>query len=250
MKKIFRNGTKDIKINLKLLIAASNELPRKEEGLEALWDRFILRLHVDGIKEENNFNKMMEGIENLYDDCISEDLKITEEEYEAWQKEIDKVKITPEIFELISLIRKKITIRNNNTENNELIYVSDRRWKKIANILRTSAFLNGRKTVDIMDCFLIIYCIWNNVDEIDEVKNIIYDTIATHGYNIGIDVTPIKNNVELLKKEIEEKIKQEVEVEEEIPKVYFDKYYKVDGLVEYNYNGHILASDFNNLSTN
>ncbi len=45
--KIFRNGTKEIKIKMKLLIAASNELPRKGEGLEALWDRFIIRLYVE-----------------------------------------------------------------------------------------------------------------------------------------------------------------------------------------------------------
>ena len=29
---------------MKVLIAASNELPAKDEGLEALWDRFLVRM--------------------------------------------------------------------------------------------------------------------------------------------------------------------------------------------------------------
>jgi len=42
--KIYRNGEQEIKIPLKALIAASNELPAQNEGLEALWDRFLVRL--------------------------------------------------------------------------------------------------------------------------------------------------------------------------------------------------------------
>jgi len=249
--KIFRNGTKEIKIKMKLLIAASNELPRKGEGLEALWDRFIIRLYVDNIKDENNFNKMITDTKNLYEDCIPEELKITNEEYEQWQKEIDKVEVPPEVLEIINVIRKMIVIRNEKNKDKEPIYVSDRRWKKIVRISRTSAFLNGRNKVDIMDCFLIPYCIWNNVEEIEEVKNIVYEAIAKYGYNIGIDITPIKKEIEDLKKEIEEKTKKEIEVEEKVPKVYFDKYYKIKGLYYSSYrqyNGYILISDYNNLS--
>lgn len=251
--KIFRNGIEDIKIKMKLLIAASNELPRKGEGLEALWDRFIIRLYVDNIKDENNFNKMITDTKNLYEDCIPEELKITNEEYEQWQKEIDKVEVPPEVLEIINVIRKMIVIRNEKNKDKEPIYVSDRRWKKIVRILRTSAFLNGRNKVDIMDCFLIPYCIWNNVEEIEEVKNIVYEAIAKYGYNIGIDITPIKKEIEDLKKEIEEKTKKEIEVEEKVSKVYFGKYYRINGLYinewSSQYDGYILISDYNNLSS-
>ena len=47
--KKYRNGTQEIDIPLKGLISASNELPAKGEGLEALWDRFIIRYIVENI---------------------------------------------------------------------------------------------------------------------------------------------------------------------------------------------------------
>lgn len=44
---------------LKLLVAASNELPAKGEGLEALWDRFVIRIESRPIKLEKNFRAML-----------------------------------------------------------------------------------------------------------------------------------------------------------------------------------------------
>ena len=38
--KVYRNGAQEIKVDIRALISASNELPLRGEGLEALWDRF------------------------------------------------------------------------------------------------------------------------------------------------------------------------------------------------------------------
>jgi MoxR-like ATPase len=83
--RIYRNGTKEIKIPLKLLIAASNELPQKDLGLEALWDRFIIRVNVENIKESENFKKLIDNDneEDVYRDILPEELKFTEEEYNS-----------------------------------------------------------------------------------------------------------------------------------------------------------------------
>ena len=42
--KIYQNGAVTIALPMKGLIAASNELPKEDEGLEALWDRFLVRV--------------------------------------------------------------------------------------------------------------------------------------------------------------------------------------------------------------
>lgn len=53
--KIYKNGRKEIALPLKGLIAASNELPVEGEGLEALWDRFLVRVVSNCISNERSF---------------------------------------------------------------------------------------------------------------------------------------------------------------------------------------------------
>ena len=44
---------------MKLLVAASNELPTQGEGLEALWDRFLIRIISTCVKQEEAFYQML-----------------------------------------------------------------------------------------------------------------------------------------------------------------------------------------------
>ena len=45
------------RVDLRGLISASNELPIEGEGLEALWDRFLVRLLVANIEDDRLFNR-------------------------------------------------------------------------------------------------------------------------------------------------------------------------------------------------
>ena len=78
--KLFRNGDKEIRVPMKLLIAASNELPAQGEGLEALWDRFIIRLECENIKQEQNFNAMLTDAQDDGNASIPQNLQIKEDE--------------------------------------------------------------------------------------------------------------------------------------------------------------------------
>jgi len=44
--RIYRNGEEDPKVNIRGIITASNELPPKNQSLEPIWDRFLLRLEL------------------------------------------------------------------------------------------------------------------------------------------------------------------------------------------------------------
>lgn len=57
--KLFRNGDREMLLPLKDIIAASNELSAHDEGLEALWDRFLLRLVVPPLESEEAFARMI-----------------------------------------------------------------------------------------------------------------------------------------------------------------------------------------------
>jgi MoxR-like ATPase len=103
--KIYRNGEQEIKIPLKALIAASNELPAQNEGLEALWDRFLVRLVVEGINDKKNFNTMITQTANPYQDNVPDELKIDKDEYEYFGLEIANIKVPETVLNVIHAIR-------------------------------------------------------------------------------------------------------------------------------------------------
>ena len=185
--KIFRNGNREMHLPLKLLVAASNELPAKGEGLEALWDRFVIRIESRPIKLEKNFRAMLLeshadfsgstgvlGHADFADNADFSDLKITAEEYAEWAKKICKVGVKEEVLDAISAIRKSLRAVNvDEAAERRNIYVSDRRWKNIVRLLRTSAFMQDREEVDICDLLPIYHCLWQEPEERDAIRSIV-----------------------------------------------------------------------------
>lgn len=199
----FHNGGKVEDVPLKALFAASNELPTKNEGLEALYDRFILRLVVDFIQNEDSFFEMIDD-SNSTDFIISENdknLLISNEDLENWRKQIDKVKLSDAARAVISAIRKELTLQNESLsdedkKNGELFVVGDRRWKKIAHILKTSAFLNDRNEVDLMDCSLIENCIWGTEKQQKKAREIVEKCIKQNGLDCDTAIEDIQEQIE------------------------------------------------------
>lgn len=197
--KIFRNGNREMHLPLKLLVAASNELPAKGEGLEALWDRFVIRIESRPIKLEKNFRAMLLdshadflgptdftdstdfsgftgglGHADFADNADFSDLKITSEEYAEWTEKICKIGVKEEVLDAISAIRKSLRAVNvDEAAERRNIYVSDRRWKNIVRLLRTSAFMQDREEVDICDLLPIYHCLWQESEERDAIRNIV-----------------------------------------------------------------------------
>ena len=204
--KIFRNGNREMHLPLKLLVAASNELPAKGEGLEALWDRFVIRIESRPIKLEKNFRAMLleshadfsgstggrvghadfadnadssgsmgkSGSTDFSDSADFSNLKITAEEYAEWAEKICKIGVKEEVLDAISAIRKSLRAVNvDEAAERRNIYVSDRRWKNIVRLLRTSAFMQDREEVDICDLLPIYHCLWQEPEERDAIRSIV-----------------------------------------------------------------------------
>ena len=207
--KIFRNGNREMHLPLKLLVAASNELPAKGEGLEALWDRFVIRIESRPIKQEKNFRAMLlerslaDSADFANDKIIQGDLfnnkevlldtkdksalsaksargknnqsaSITPEEYAEWTHQISEIGVSEEVLDAISSIRKSLRAVNvDEAAERRNIYVSDRRWKNIVRLLRTSAFMQDREEVAICDLLPIYHCLWQEPEERDAIRNIV-----------------------------------------------------------------------------
>ena len=181
--KIFRNGNREMHLPLKLLVAASNELPAKGEGLEALWDRFVIRIESRPIKLEKNFRAMLLEVKSEEQRVKKQSSAaegkansnaITAEEYAEWTERIDKIGVKIEVLDAISAIRKSLRAVNvDEAAERRNIYVSDRRWKNIVRLLRTSAFMQDREKVDICDLLPIYHCLWQEPEERDAIRNIV-----------------------------------------------------------------------------
>ena len=196
--RIFHNGNKIERVPLVSLAAASNELPEKNRGLEALWDRFILRVPVNPVSNEEDFFKVVDGREKKQEiPAGTASFLLSFSEVESWQSEIDRIELGPEVKKVITSVRKELALRNSDKDHGEeeSYYVSDRRWKKIVRILKTSAFLNGRDSVGLMDCPLIGYCIWNTAKQCEESSEIIGEILRQYGEAFYFDINEINEMI-------------------------------------------------------
>ena len=171
--KLFRNGNRETHLPLKLLVAASNELPAKGEGLEALWDRFVIRIESRPIRQEKNFRAMLMEVKRE-EGGEKNSNAISAEEYQEWTDRISGVGVKDEVLDAIASIRKSLRAVNvDEGEERRNIYVSDRRWKNIVRLLRTSAFVHDRPEAAMCDLLPVYHCLWQEPEECDAVRNVV-----------------------------------------------------------------------------
>jgi MoxR-like ATPase len=229
--KVYRNGAQEVKLPLKAILSASNELPAEGEGLDALWDRFLIRLKVEGVQDKKAFNTMISSTANPYTDNIDPKLKISADQYEAWGKGIDAVKVPDHVFQVIHMVRAYLQEHNKTqATGDKSFYVSDRRWRKLIRLLRTSAFLNGRDAVDLMDAFLILHCIWDEEGQIPVVQRFVKDAIEKHGYQLKLNLKDIEAELKDLNDEVLEETSFLKPIQKERLKVYLNEYYRIPEL--------------------
>ncbi|WP_434579805.1 AAA family ATPase [Sulfurimonas sp. NW15] len=172
--KKFKNGDKIEDVPLKVLISASNETPPQNQGLEALYDRFLVRLSVEPLKSRDSFESILQqgNLDSFVD--VAEHLKIKADEWRGFKDKINKVTISQDCFNIINAIRLEIVEHNEKSDEKDILYISDRRWQKAGLLLKASAFFCDRDTTNIVDCFLLEYCLWSKPKEV-EVINKIYN---------------------------------------------------------------------------
>ncbi|WP_258018763.1 AAA family ATPase, partial [Brachyspira hampsonii] len=197
--KVYRNGSAEEKVPLKALVSASNETPPKGQGLEAMYDRFIMRLFVDTAKDVDNFVKLISDKDVSFDACLKEEEKISTKDWLKFNKDIDNVSVSDEAINIICYIKNEIDEYNKG--NNEAIYISDRRWKNIVYILKAAAFFSDRNTVMPIDCFLITHCIWTLEENIEAVKKMVLKSIknfsSSNINNFNKEIEDMKNKYQI-----------------------------------------------------
>lgn len=212
--RIYRNGEQELQVNIRCIISASNELPPLGEGLEALWDRFLIRTQVSEIRNPQSFLQMITSNKDAYADTVPAELKLSEIELSEWSAEIDTIDVPEVVLNVIQILKHKI--EEYNEHHNPQILVYDRRWKKIIRLLRTSAFLNERKQVDLMDCFLMVHCLWNTPEQMPAIFQTLSEIIREHGYHLTLHLGALSRELQEFEQDVrnETLIAHQVVVEE------------------------------------
>ena len=249
--RLFRNGRHEQRLPLKLLVAASNELPAQGEGLEALWDRFIIRLESHNIKNDDNFDLMVTATSTETADYCPPEIaqwQITQEEYDSWRSEIDKVTIPAEVLQCLHQIKRSLhSVKVEGETEAHDVYVSDRRWKKIAHLMRTAAFMQGRSEVATSDLLPLQHCLWQEPEEHEGVRDMI----------MRIIFAPIRLQIDNMKGAIADELRSKRAAEahrrasartlqrDANKRLYNQFYYRIASAG--NSHTYIVASDYQNL---
>lgn len=233
---IFKNGDERVDVPLKSLIAASNEVPMENQGLEALYDRFIIRLLVPPIEQNEYFKHLLDSKPVKETAEINPEDKINYQQLDEWRTQLHNVKISDDVFLIIDTIRKQFV-----KKSEELgIYVSDRRWQRAATLLKASAYCNGRTETNHSDAILLKYCLWTTPENREQVESIVLNAIKECGFNTGISLADLDLEKEKLDKEIQQELYHSDDIYDTVQlnqKEYF--YVKM----KFEYNHHYYRSN-------
>lgn len=158
--RVFYNNGLPVKVPLMTVIGASNEYPEEDEGLEALFDRFLLRFEVEYIADDTNFISMMKNVGEH-----KQMPTITMEELLHFQFLTDMVVIQEEVYSAITKIRKEL--------RDEGIRPSDRRFKQSLSVLQARALIRKRQVVLIDDIVILENVLWETIDQRETVSFIV-----------------------------------------------------------------------------
>lgn len=145
----FDQGPARISIPLELAIGASNEYPQ-DDGLAALYDRFLVRFWVDYLRSEDGFSALL----------LAEDqgpLTLDPGVVDALRAAARGVDVAP-VVPVIVKIRSELSQESG-------ITVSDRRWRQSLSLVRAAAALDGRTVAHPRDLSVLADCLWDRHEQ-------------------------------------------------------------------------------------
>jgi len=159
--KIFKRGRETKKLPALMFAGASNLLP-EDESLNALLDRFLIRVKCDYVDPDRLEEILVVGRQL--------ELKMEEEKPTIQPSEIiDLQKKAKEVD--LSPIRKQYVDLIHNLRSTG-IRISDRRAVKVQNIIAASAILSNRTKATLSDLWVIKY-IWDTEEQIEILAGIV-----------------------------------------------------------------------------
>jgi MoxR-like ATPase len=163
--KVFRRGRETKALPVLMIVGASNHLP-EDEALQALFDRFLIRVHCDNV-DPDSLQQVLEAGWRLEGKKNNEAGQISAEQINQIQAliaSIDLTDVRPAYMELIGKLR------------NAGIAVSDRRAVKLQRLIAASALLCKRNKAIISDMWVLRY-IWDTEEQQEVIAGIVNSVV-------------------------------------------------------------------------
>ncbi len=159
--RIFRRGKETRKLPALMFVGASNVLP-EDEALNALLDRFLVRIKCDYVDPDLLHEVLLAGwkLENVAPDGVA---TITGDEIRELQLKSRNISLNNIRNQYVDIVH---SLRNTG------IKVSDRRAVKLQNLIAASALICGRDEAIVSDFWVLKY-IWDNEEQIEILESII-----------------------------------------------------------------------------
>ena len=206
----FDTGSRRVETRLRTVVGASNELPSESE-LMALYDRFIIRLVVGRLSDDDlrdMFEQEPWSIEDLKNENI--EARLSEVELNWIKKSSKKVIVPEEIDELL------VDLRNACAGQNPPIDISERRLTKMRSLLKVAAFTSGRDEVALIDAWILRHCAWHAEIQFKWISDWIDSRMDSNPHDLSDIMGRLKLEEKALKKHQEKSASGEHFTESEI----------------------------------
>jgi MoxR-like ATPase len=181
--RIFYNDGVALPLDLVTIAGASNEIPDSDDGLDAFFDRFLLKYHLHPIHEPSSFVRMLQLTKKEPTATVSL------MEIRAAQEEIDKITIDEAVYAQIVKVREAI--------RKDVAAVSDRTFKTSMGILKAEAWLSNQTEVTSDNIELFRHIAWTKPEQEKSVHSLILELIS-----------PEKNKIVTLYNDVQDLVKQ------------------------------------------
>jgi MoxR-like ATPase len=165
--RVYRRGAQTHRLPLLSLFSASNHLP-EDEALRALFDRFLLRCHVDNLPRDAMPRLLLAGWD--LERTEPAEASVTAGELDALRSDVLRVDLTPAVEAYREAVFKVRDLG---------IALSDRRAVKVMKLLGASAVLCGRQSALPSDLWVLRY-VWDREEQIEALAALVNGILEQH----------------------------------------------------------------------
>ncbi|ACY13932.1 AAA family ATPase [Haliangium ochraceum] len=156
----FFNGNQRVPLGLRSVVAASNEVPDSEDGLDALDDRLLLRASVGQMAENESFVAMLRGGARA-----QRPQPISSGMLSAIDWLAPRIALGSPVIDGLYRAREKARALK--------LEVTDRRWKQIAGVMQVMAALDGCGEVEAVHLGILRHALWRRPGDEGKARKVL-----------------------------------------------------------------------------